>query len=646
MNALQSSPETNPTDRLLQHLGAVLAGVFALLLIGYFATGAGGPMRLAVLMVPLAMMVSSLLQAARTQPYPSLNKTWNRCLLLLQVGLTAAAGGWLLWHFDALRMQRVGLWQPGDLLAGGVLLLLLLEQARRSYPALLIVIVALLAYALLGPRMPGFLQHGGIDWQRAIAVSSLEMSTGMFDRLAQLGLTLIAGFLLVLSLLKGLGSIEAILHLSERIAGRRPGLIAQSAVAGSFAVASVSGSGAANAATTGSATIPALIKAGFARHQAAAVETASSLGGQLMPPLMGIAAFLMAELMGVGFFEVIARGYAPALVYFAGVSLAVYLLSLRLLPATVASSESSAPLPGREILALMAWAASVGGLIALMGIARMPAMNAALWVACALALTWAVGGVLTSTTPSQSRIHQQAKQAGAILHDFAATTSALVVLLALLGVLTGLFTVTGVPTRLGGLMMEAAGLHLVAMVLLAFAFGYVVGMGLPVAPTYIIMAVVTVPFMVRAGIDPWVAHFFAFLVAVFGELSPPTSVTAAVTSRIAEASFMRTMFSALGLCLPLLTLAIGVFRYPSLVVEPGLAQWSALALVTLATLGMITAIQLRGRLALRIMLAISASVLLLNPGGYWTLIVAIVTFAAGAYLLLPFTTNNPNKSPG
>ena len=98
---------------------------------------------------------------------------------------------------------------------------------------------------------------------------------------------------------------------------------------GSLGVAAISGSGAANAVTVGSATIPAMIGAGMPRENAAAVETAASLGGQLMPPIMGISAFLMADFLGVSYFEVVARGYAPALIYFASVSVGVYLVSLR-----------------------------------------------------------------------------------------------------------------------------------------------------------------------------------------------------------------------------------------------------------------------------------------------------------------------------
>src|SRR5512134_1400244 len=158
---------------------------------------------------------------------------------------------------------------------------------------------------------------------------SVETSTGVFSNLPQLALTLIGSFVLVLSALRAFGCVESILRASKLIAARSPHALPQSAVLGSMAVGTVSGSGAANAITVGSATIPAMIGAGMPRVTAAAIETASSLGGQLMPPVMGIAAFLMAEFMGRSYFDVVARGYAPAIVYYVGVSVSVYLLSTR-----------------------------------------------------------------------------------------------------------------------------------------------------------------------------------------------------------------------------------------------------------------------------------------------------------------------------
>jgi TRAP-type uncharacterized transport system fused permease subunit len=354
------------------------------------------------------------------------------------------------------------------------------------------------------------------------------------------------------------------------------------------------------------------------RVRAAAIETATSLGGQLMPPLMGIAAFLMADFLGVSYFEVVARGFAPALIYFAGVSFAVYLLASR------AETPEDVPDPGRlqlfDKVNLAGYGLAIAGLIYLMGVLRLPAMQSAHRVFLVL---FAVLGVVFLLRAARDAEHRRpaylVRPFAGFVETFARMTSELTVLLAILGLVTAAFTITGVPTKVGFLILEVAGVNLAVMALVAFAFGYIVGMGLPPAPTYIIVAVVIAPFMTAAGVNPWVVHFFAFLIAVFGELSPPTSLTAAVTSRIADASFMRVMFRALEMCLPLLILMVAIFAWPALVLEPGVSQLLPAAMVLTVTIG-ITA-SLHGRFsntvalqrAGKIVIAALSVVLLFQP---------------------------------
>lgn len=401
----------------------------------------------------------------------------------------------------------------------------------------------------------------------------------------------------------------------------------------------VSGSGAANAATTGSATIPAMIGAGLARVDAAAIETASSLGGQLMPPVMGISAFLMADFLGRSYFDVVARGYAPALIYYAGVSVSVYLLTAR--HRARMSVVSLARTDFFDKINLLAYVAVVGGLVALMAAAGMAPMLAALrvfvWTTIALSVVFIVG-----TWPRQGA--RGLRELGAtfvrLVDSFVPMTADLTLLLAILSIMTGAFVITGIPTKVGFVLMEAAGVHVVAMVLVAFFFGSIVGTGLPPAPTYIITALVIAPVMVKVGIDPWVVHFFAFFLAVWGELTPPTSVTAAVAAKIADASFMRTMFRALQLCVGLFVLMGGVFARPELVVEPGPAQLGAFGLLLTGTVGIAFSIQAKYSdrrvrdAAARIVLAALSVVTVFHPSRQVAALAVVPIAAFVAYWLL------------
>jgi TRAP transporter 4TM/12TM fusion protein len=610
----------------------LVAFAFFAYLSRYYVTGAGGPTLLAVSAVPLTLCLVVLNDLRRGELYPALGVVLPHLIGIAYVGFSLYSIWYLVTEFDEIRIYRIASWNAHDMIVGGGMTLLILEYTRRRYFTLFVINVLLVLYTAYGYLVPGMFNHPGMSWSRVVSATSLEMSTGIFERLPQLGLTLIGSFILVLAALRAFGCIDAILQGSSRIAVRAPQLLPQAAVIGSFCVAAVSGSGAANAATTGSATIPVLIQAGFPRVTAAAVETASSLGGQLMPPLMGIAAFLMAEYLGVSYFDVVARGFAPAFIYFFGVAFAVYLVAERYYRHAVVPDVP--PLGLMAKFNILAYFVAVGGLIYFLGVERRPAMTSAQNVFVILLTFLSIVFLVRSWLRRALSLRELSSPFFKLIESFATITAELTILLATLGILTATFTITGVPTKVGVLLMEGAGINMALMVLVAFGFGYLVGMGLPVAPTYIITAIVIAPFMVRAGVDPWVVHFFAFFVAVFGELSPPTSVTAAVTSRIAEAPFVRTMLVAMVMCMPLMIMMVAIFVRPGLVVVPGLAQLPAFGLVLAGTLAMSFAFQ--GRfdvawpldMALRMGLALLAAAAILYPDD-----AIAAAFAASAFMV-------------
>jgi TRAP-type uncharacterized transport system fused permease subunit len=220
------------------------------------------------------------------------------------------------------------------------------------------------------------------------------------------------------------------------------------------------------------------------------------------------------------------------------------------------------------------------------------------------------------------------------IETHAEMTSYLTLLLATLGIMIGLFTVTGFINRMGGMLIDLGAWNIVAMILMAWVFGWLAGTGLPPTATYIIGAVVIVPPMKQLGIDPWVAHFFVFLLSVWGELSPPTSLTAAVSARIANVSFMRTMYEALKICAPITLMTFAVFTRPNMVTTTG---WLAIAdtvLVLVSTLGI--AFAMFGRthrnravdLFLRCLVAVAAFVSMFHPDmSISALVAGVVTLA-------------------
>ena len=590
---------------------------FFVYLFVYYWTAGGGPVLLALTLIPVTFILFVLDSLRKDDFYPKLPAAANYAIACVYIAISTVVAVYMHAQYEEIGTVRAGIWNTTDLTMGALMALLVMEYGRKRHLALFILNVVLILYAVYGAVIPGMFFHPGLSWERIVTAMSVEMSTGVFSSLPQLALTLIGSFILVLASLRAFGCIESILRASKLIAVRSPHALPQSAVIGSMAVGTVSGSGAANAITVGSATIPAMIGAGMPRVTAGAIETASSLGGQLMPPVMGIAAFLMAEFLGRSYFDVVARGYAPAIIYYIGVSVSVYLLSTR--HRARLDTAIAVAMRGTDWANIVAFVFVVGGLMILMGAVHLTPMFAALYVFVAAVSVLVILHSIAMLRDSGWSLRALAHPLRRLIDHFAEMTSDLALLLATLSIMTGALVITGVPTKIGAILIAAAGVNLAAMVVLAFVFGALLGTGLPPAPTYIITALVIAPPMIRVGVDPWVVHFFAFFLAVWGELTPPTSVAAAVTSKIAEAPFLRTLFAAITICVSLFVLMAGVFTRPELVLEPGLAQLGAMALILTATLGVTFSIQAtfsdrRGLdMVLRILLAAFAMIVLLHP---------------------------------
>jgi TRAP transporter 4TM/12TM fusion protein len=599
---------------LVFYLTAILFFVY---LFVYYWTSEGGPVLLAFALVPVTFILFTLEALRKNEFYPRLPAVANYVIATVYIVTSIAVGLYMVVEYEAIGTVRAGIWDRTDLTMGTLMIVLVMEYARKRYPALFILNLLLILYAVYGSVVPGMFNHPGLSWERIVTAMSVETSTGVFSNLPQLALTLIGSFILVLSTLRAFGCVDSILRGASLVAMRSPHALPQSAVLGSLAVASVSGSSAANAITTGSATIPAMIGAGMPRVTAAAIETASSLGGQLMPPIMGISAFLMAEFLGRSYFDVVARGYAPALIYFVGIAVSVYLLSTRYrarLDAVVAAT-----MHWTDWTNIGAFVAVVGGLIGLMALFHLPPMFAALYVFIAVFGALAVAHIVRAVSARVSVPRSMVAPLARLIDSFSSMTADLTLLLATLSIMTGALVITGVPTKIGAILIAAAGVNLFAMVLVALFFGALLGTGLPPAPTYIITALVIAPAMIRVGVDEWVVHFFAFFLAVWGELTPPTSVVAAVTAKIADAPFMRTLFHAITICVSLFVLMGGVFTRPELVMEPGLAQVGAMLLLMAATVGLSFSIQAQFAehraidVVVRLVLAALALVVIFHP---------------------------------
>lgn len=294
---------------LLNGVYYAVAIAFFVYIFHYYWTGSGGSTLLALTLIPITFVLFVLQSLRENEFYPTLPPAANYVIATIYIAISLYVSYYMTTEYEELGTSRAGMWDTADLVWGGLMTLLIR----------FILNIVLILYAVYGYLIPGMFYHAGLSWERVLSAMNIEMATGIFSSLPQIALTTVGSFLLVLSLFSGFGCIDSLLRATKRVAIRSAHALPQSAVVGSMCVGTVSGSGAANAITIGSATIPSMIGAGMPPATAAAIESASSLGGQLMPPVMGISAFLMAEFLGKDYFEVVARGWVPALIYYATV---------------------------------------------------------------------------------------------------------------------------------------------------------------------------------------------------------------------------------------------------------------------------------------------------------------------------------------
>jgi TRAP transporter 4TM/12TM fusion protein len=604
-------------------------------LIWYFYTGLGGPLELAARLLSIALIVQILFMYRQDYLYRRLPPALNHALVALYIGIAAYAF-WYFWgEYERIAVYAQGTFTTHDYVVGLLMFLLVMELTRLAHPILFWVNLVMIVYTLYGylfPRWLDFFWHPGTTFHRVVTSSTVEYSTGIYGPYPQLALTLVAAFLLLAAAARGFDAQNAMVAVMRRLAGRSRHTVPQTAVLASVSVGMISGSGSANTAVTGSFTIPLMKRYGVPPAFAAAVETAASMGGLVMPPLMAVAGFLMAEFLGVPYWEVVIRGFAVSFVYFSSLVLAVYLLSVRLLP----PQPVEAPVvPVYDQVKTGIFFLSILFLIVLMGVYDYGALRAALFTGIFMFVLLLAAFLVFRHVLRDPSVARESLLASfrTTVETHAEMTSYLTLLLATLGIMIGLFTVTGFINRMGAMLLHLGEWHVIGLILMAWAFGWLVGAGLPPTATYIILAVITVPPMRAVGIDPWVAHFFAFLLAIWGELSPPTSLTAAVAARIAETSFMRTMWEALKLCLPITFMSFAVFVRTAMVAQTGWAQIADTLLVTVAICGITCAIFARftetagGNIVLRAALALASFVVMLHPNG------AVATAAAA--LVLP-----------
>ncbi|MCP3956263.1 MAG: TRAP transporter fused permease subunit [bacterium] len=451
--------------------------------------------------------------------------------------------------------DRAGAETGLDFLVGAVGLLLVLEAARRAVGlALPILSVAFLAYGALGPSMPSWLfPHRGYGFERLVGQSFLH-SQGVFGVALKVMFTYVFLFVVFGAFLEATGATRFIIDAARRLFGSSAGGPAKVSVLSSGLMGSLSGSAVANTATTGTFTIPLMRSAGFPRHVAAGIEAAASSGGALVPPVMGAGAYMMLELVQppVTYLRIIQAALLPAILYYLSLFLIVHFRARGLAAEGAAGarepSDDGAQAEPMSFFQLegLVFLASLGTLIALL----LSGFTVFRSVSLALVVTILVSALRADIRMTPRRILEAFEKA-------ARGGIALVAAAASVGIVIGVVTLTGVGSKLPATIIPLAQDNLFAALCLIMVSSIVLGMGLPSAVCYLLLATLIGPALSGLGVPPLAAHLFIFYFGLMSMVTPPVALAAYTAASISGSRIMRTAFAAfrfalVGFALPFL----------------------------------------------------------------------------------------------
>lgn len=425
--------------------------------------------------------------------------------------------------------KPAAVWIPGIIIT-----LLTLECLRRSTGwALVLIICTFLAYALFGDLMPGRLQGRAQNWQLLAGYMALD-SNGILGLPISVAATVVVAFILFGTLLGITGGSNFFTDAAMLGMGRFRGGSMKIAVLASGLFGSISGSAVANVVGTGVVTIPMIKRDGYPGHKAAAIEAVASTGGQLMPPVMGASAFLMAEFLAIPYSDIVAAALVPAILYYVALFIQADLDAARMGIRPVPKSEIPA---GRTVLRGLHFILAFAVLIWLLFWKGYQPERAALWSAVVLiATSLAIG--YRGNRPTLRAIFGSLSRCGHSVVE-------IILISAASGLVIGVLNVTGLSFNLTYLLVQIGGNNAFILLTLSAIVCIILGMGLPTLGVYVLLAALVAPALIEVGIDPIAAHLYVLYFGMMSMITPPIAIAAFAAASLAKAPAMATGWAAM-----------------------------------------------------------------------------------------------------
>jgi TRAP transporter 4TM/12TM fusion protein len=527
---------------------------------------------------------------------------------------------------------------PVDMALTALLVLTIMELSRRAVGIAFPILIAIgILYVFFGDQITGRLGHRGFDIY-FVTETLLLSDIGIWGNLTGIAATMIAAFVLFGAMLLRTGGGETFMDLAILASGRQIGGAAKIATIASAAFGTVNGSAVANVATTGSMTIPLMKRIGYPAPLAAAVEAVASTGGQITPPILGAAAFIMAEIVGVDYLRIALAALIPAVLFYAGALLTIHLIALRHQYGVVPPED----IPNaRDVLTFNRLAPIIGGLGGLMWMltdGRSVAYSAAMGVIF-MVVPFVISDFYTARnfrSTATKLIHGLTDAGKGIVIVFVMLTGA--------QILVSLINMTGVGITISSLTVALGGQNIILVGLIVALACLILGMGIPTTAAYVLVAAVMAPALIAINIEPLAAHMFVFYYATISVITPPLCVAVFVAASIAGTNWFAVALYAVRLGAVTYVVPFMFLTYPGMLwsgtgLEIAEAALSGGILVTAFAL-LLSGSCIRGSRILSVVVYGIAAFLALIPS-HIALVVALVLTVGGIVIGRPFRVSQP-----
>jgi len=443
----------------------------------------------------------------------------------------------------------------------GVLIIVLLLIALWSVSRLIFGVVILgLVYSYFGQYMPGLIQHRGLSVERIITMNTVELQ-GIFGTLLQVVATWVVMFVILSAIIEKYGGMATFVKGITRFSSRHRIQIGQIAVLSSMVFGSINGATTANVATTGSFTIPLMKQNGYPARLAAALESVASCGGQVLPPVMGTSAFIMAELIQPDYATIVTRAIIPALLFYFTVfwSIELYVRKYGNIGELTQSARSSSKLTQvRDILGHYEYLGMLIVLIYFLIVIQSDPMLAGFYSIAVLAGLSFVRFLYEGTMGEDDLSNKLRRFARENVEGFRRGVEAMMgitIMVAALGIVVRAFIVTGFAQTLSTQLILLSGGNVVLIVIMAALASIIFGMGMPTVAAYLLVALFVAPPLGEAlAVGPLAVHMFVFYFAIVSNITPPIAVAVVIAQGIADSEFLDTTVDALKMGFPMFLL--------------------------------------------------------------------------------------------